>query len=373
MKRLLAALAVSAALAAAGGTGGRGDGRRLLEFGWDMPSTEALRRDVRQMEKAPFDGVVLDVALKGRGSVAWTFWTPDPWRDEDLAPARDDLRATRFRRFSDNFLRLNVAPGRVDWFDPAFSAIVTKAAQAARFVRQAGLRGILLDPEQYDGIGPFDFGQRPLRGAQPFVAYAAQARARGRELMAAMAAEHPNLTILTLFGHSLAQAQLPYALPPAPGDPPVSGTFYALLPAFLDGLLEAAPPGFLLHDVHELSYPYKTEAQFARAVENVRRAAALSAVPDAYARHVRVGFGIWIDYDSGRRGWHPDAPERNHFRPAELERALRAALAASDRYVWIYSERLNWWTGENLPVAYRHAVMRARRPARDYTRRSVAP
>jgi hypothetical protein len=36
------------------------------------------------------------------------------------------------------------------------------------------------------------------------------------------------------------------------------------------------------------------------------------------------------------------------------------ALGATDRYVWIYSERPRWWTAERLPPAYVEALTRAR-------------
>ena len=43
-----------------------------------------------------------------------------------------------------------------------------------------------------------------------------------------------------------------------------------------------------------------------------------------------------------------------------MREALRLALEISDRYVWLYSEKANWWTGENLSEAYIKAVIDAR-------------
>jgi hypothetical protein len=33
----------------------------------------------------------------------------------------------------------------------------------------------------------------------------------------------------------------------------------------------------------------------------------------------------------------------------------------ADRYVWSYSEKMNWWTGENLPPGAEDALRSARR------------
>jgi len=70
----------------------------------------------------------------------------------------------------------------------------------------------------------------------------------------------------------------------------------------------------------------------------------------------RIGFGLWLDYRSHTVGWFPDAPVRNYFTPAAFREALRAARRVADAYVWVYSERLNWWTGEGVSPAYVEAL-----------------
>ncbi|HET6386638.1 MAG TPA: hypothetical protein VFJ58_24875, partial [Armatimonadota bacterium] len=127
--------------------------KKLIEFGWDEPDTAQVRQNVHQMEQAPFDGVVLNAHYRdahGANQVLeWTGFsaTPIPW--ESLQPALADLKAVRWRRFTDNFLRFNTSPGDVDWFDD-FSAITHNAAMAARLSRQGHLKGILFDTEAYE-------------------------------------------------------------------------------------------------------------------------------------------------------------------------------------------------------------------------------
>ena len=84
-----------------------------------------------------------------------------------------------------------------------------------------------------------------------------------------------------------------------------------------------------------------------------------SASPDRYQRQVLAGFGIWLDNESDQRGWDPANHARNYFTPAEFEQTVRHALATSDRYVWIYSQKPRWWNGERVPPEYVKALARA--------------
>ena len=65
--------------------------------------------------------------------------------------------------------------------------------------------------------------------------------------------------------------------------------------------------------------------------------------------------------DHKKKGWHVADFAKNYFTPAEFETAVRSALAVSDGYVWIYSERPKWWTNEMLPKEYVEALAKARK------------
>jgi hypothetical protein len=73
----------------------------------------------------------------------------------------------------------------------------------------------------------------------------------------------------------------------------------------------------------------------------------------------QAGFGIWMDYNSGNLGWHPEDFSKNHFSLQEFEQSVRAALEVCDEYVWVYTERLNWWTQEKVPPEYIAALRAA--------------
>jgi len=75
---------------------------------------------------------------------------------------------------------------------------------------------------------------------------------------------------------------------------------------------------------------------------------------------VQAGFGLWLDFESDRRGWSSLDPSKNYFSPEGFGQVLRAALSESDGYVWVYSEKPDWLTGRGLPGAYRRALAAAR-------------
>src|SRR4030095_10037009 len=113
---------------------------------------------VAAMERnTPFDGCVFHAnwnkpdGVRG-GSFTWECWSRRAFTEAELAQGRADLKATNFTRMSHNFLRFNVTPGDVDWFDDAaFAAVVNNARLAAKLAHDGGgCDGVLFDIEQYD-------------------------------------------------------------------------------------------------------------------------------------------------------------------------------------------------------------------------------
>lgn len=326
---------------------------KLIEWGWDQPATAYLREHIATMEQAPFDGVVLTVLGSDHGKpidFQWQTWGKQAFTREQFAQAVADLRATKFHRFTDNFLRFNATPGDVDWFDDSgWQAICANGALAAWICKEGRLKGLMFDTEQYN-TPPFDYSKQKEK--RPFDAYAAQARQRGRELARAMTAVKPDLTILYTFADSLLTLSPEGPLPEAA---------YGLLPAFLDGMLEGAGRHAAFYDALEMAYPTRERSRFEQLKQAVQAAKRLSSVPILYAARMRTGFGLWMDHDWRRHGWDPISTAGNYFQPDELRQALESALATTDKYVWLYSEQLNWWTGKGLSPAYVQAVQAGRK------------
>jgi len=330
--------------------------KKLLQWGWDEPDTAFLRQHLPEMEQSPFDGCVFGVRHGAGGSFTWQFWGRRRFTRDEVMDAFLDLRALRPRRFREFFLRVNVTPGDVGWFQD-ITPILANARLAAELARAGHARGILLDVEQYQGQ-PFEFHAQPLTSAYGWDAYAAQARRRGREIMTAFQEGYPDLVVFLTFGHSL-----PWVMSER-GTKPLAETPYGLLAPFLDGLLEAAHGRTVVVDGYELSYGYREPARFAQARRLVHQdVLAIVGAPEAYRRRLRLAFGLWLDYDWRRLGWSATDPDRNYFTPAALGLALSAALHETDEYVWIYGETSRWWEAMGsegrVPDAYQEAIRSA--------------
>jgi hypothetical protein len=146
------------------------------------------------------------------------------------------------------------------------------------------------------------------------------------------------------------------------GDP---NSRYALLPAFMDGMLEGANPRTKWVDAWEFAYTYKERQQFLEAYHTVTNKIPLydvTAVPDLYRSKMRVGFGLMLDYlygPEGRLPWNTTDLSKNYFSPSEFGRSVQTALNVSDEYVWVYSERVGFFPPRGLPPAYLEAIRAA--------------
>jgi hypothetical protein len=355
--------ALVALLLLAGSAASEAKTKYLIEMGWDEPDPSFMRRHLAQMEAAPFDGVVYHVggdrggANRGlTGAFTWQAWGRRTFRESELASDIRDLEATRFVRLRRNFLRVNVTPGNVDWFDD-YAPILANLRLAAGIARRAGSTGILLDTETNAGA-IFSYPKQHGRDRRNFALYAAQARKRGAEVMRALEAGYPGLTVfLTLAGtHADIQRR---------GDRiAFDRGAYGLLPSFVDGMVEAASSSATIVDGMEAAYQVRRPAEIAPFLTARDHLIAASAQPDKYRRTVSRGIGIWLDFDWRNRGWRDRDPDRNYRSPEALRATLRRALEGADEYVWLYAEQARWWTEKGgrarLPDAYVEAVRAAR-------------
>ena len=352
--------AASAGVYAQGPATQPGDGKKLIEFGWDEPDTTFMKAHIEQMERTPFNGCVFHVNSVGADGAKkpflWECWGKRAFKASELAASLDELKATKFTRFTENFLRFNTAPGDLDWFDD-FSAVVNNAELAARVAREGKARGLLFDTEAYTKA-LFDYRAQRDAKTKTWEQYAAQTRLRGSEVMRAMQAGYPDLTVLLTFAYSLPLEQ-------TKADPKkLAETEYGLLAPFLDGMLAEAKGNTRLIDGYELSYGFDDLSEFPPAYKKMKEGVLpFVARPELHARHFSCGFGIWLDNNWRKAGWDVSDLSKNFYSPQKFENSVRDALKHSDKYVWIYTEQPRWWTDrgtpEKLPQAYDEALRKA--------------
>ena len=363
MKFAARAAAVAAlALLGAVAIGAPSPGKKLIEFGWDEPDARFMRDHIAQLQASPFDGCVFHVnyrTFKGaERNFSWDVWGRARIAPTQLDSARVNLAATHFGRFRENFLRVNVTPGDLDWFED-YGAVMNNLELAARLAKAGGCPGILLDTEAYKGP-LWDFRAQTKQHPHAWDELSAQVHKRGGEAMAALERGYPGLTVFLSMAYSMPLDETKAAKRPLPD------TRYGLLVPFVDGMIAAASDSAVIVDGHEGTYPYRDPAAFAARADTARHAARrLMAQPDRAARLLSVGFGLWLDYDSERLGWHADHPESNYFTPTGFANSLQAALDHADRYVWIYCQKPRWWTAEGgtqmVPAAYDSVLRVVRR------------
>lgn len=321
-----------------------GADRYFIAHGWDLLAVRPadVARHLDQWAKIPLDGVCLVVRAPhpdGTELNSLTILTDPPWAPEWFTNELIALRSCAMGTLRKNFLIAYWSPQRrLDWTDDeAWARVATNHAVLAWLAREGRAAGIMIDPEDYHETHQFT----RVPGDPPWPQVQTLARQRGRQLMTAMATAYPNITLLSFW---LLSAYQPYLEEPHP--PAAVAEEGHLGPAFINGLLEALPPGARLVDGDEFAYRYDAARDdFHRGAWRVRNPARTLVAPEnqsTYAAQVLVGFGLYLDMYINP----PDSPwyfgPLHGSRPHRLYANLSTALRVADKFVWIYGEQRDW-------------------------------
>ena len=356
--------------------------KKLIAWGGtDNYTAEDVQMNIRKIEELPFDGMIIQgfkTTKQKDGQVVmldWESFGKLQWQRDELAPAINVLKNIDWQRFTDNFLRFNVStsPGMdVDWFDN-FDAPIHNAALWAQVAKDAGYKGWAFDVEDYYPTGSygeriFYYPELKYKDTKTFAEYQAQVRLRGYQVMQAIQAEYPDITLLLMVAHS-------YAYRDIEAKKPLPEISYGLLPAFLNGLIDAAGPQVKFIDGQEQAYGYLTSEDYYRGYHVTRQEALVLVPPELrtkYQTQMDVGVAIYSNYVLGLTDWPGHYP--THYFTLEerlriFEQNVYYALKTSDQYVWLYSEHLSWWRpGWTYPVP--EGALAAIRSARQKVRNS---
>jgi len=337
--------------------------KKIVEYGWDVPYPDFVRDNIREMEKRPFDGIIFRTKDFNHA------FDVRPWKQADLQPQLDTLAQIEWQKFRDNFLTLYAANNwNMDWFNNEHWKVIAENMKLFSLaVRSGHCVGLCFDPEPY-GTDPWIYpGTYKDRSFQEV---AEQVRRRGRQFITALQEHMPQLTILSLFQLGLfgdimdepdAQVRQQKLLK----------KWMILLPAFYNGILEAAAPGTILIDGNESAYYYESPDEFYRAYHLIRQRAQ-TLVPELlrkkYNAQVQAGMALYIDQTLAKR----TTETTSHFLSPDqqlkfFEHNVYYALTTTDEYVWCYSERMNWWLPPEkvekdrvLPAGVEEALISAR-------------
>ena len=252
-------------------TASPGSEKKLIEYGWDVPTPAQMRDELAVMEKRPFDGLIFRLSA---GQNAFVTKPLDPAK---FAEDERILRDLRFTRFTNNFVLVWGSPAAgFDWFDNAQWEVIAANAELLVGIAQAGhVRGICFDPEPYD-FHLWDYAKQPKAKDHAFADYRAKVRQRGAQLMRAFEKRMPGALILTFFHVSLFDRFAD--LPETARTERLAREGWGLMPDFFVGLLEAASPNAQFIDGNENAYYYTSREQYFRAYQAIH-SRALGLVP----------------------------------------------------------------------------------------------
>ena len=338
--------------------------KKLIELGWGAMTPGRLLENLARVEQTPFDGTALKISgTDDAGKPVGVFQTciPRPWKAEWFNGEIETLRKLKSARLTENFASVSLSVSKGDFADAfddeGWKTIAEHFRIVARIAKQGGLRGLMFDPEGY-GATVISSRSR-THPEKSFEEYAAKVRQRGREMMAAMAGEYPDMVFFTLFMNSGT------ALGALGGDPRETmerNERYSLYPALVNGWLDAVPPTVTIVDGFEMAYPHSDEAQYLKHVNGIRNTTVALVSPEnrlKYRGQVQAGLALYMDAFAGapKSDVHADVyldPPLTGTIVERLQQAAGSALDAADEYVWIYGEQYRWWPDSEKPDATRY-------------------
>jgi hypothetical protein len=307
------------------------------------------------LDSLPFDGIAVYLRSSDFSvNVTTSILNPKELDGAEISSVLSPLRGLSFHRLTENFAA--VLGGHPPDFMDDWSAVVSNFARLAKAARETGLKGVYFDNETYDR--PWTDYPKGVRHADKSLKeYQDQARLRGRQIMEAMTAQFPEITVILLHGPYLSEPPAPAPLfPRVQESNELNGPFFV-------GFVEGAGLRAKVVDGGEL-YHLRTEEEFKAARQWRKRTfpskdvdcAFLSpALREVWEAKVGVAFGV---IDKPFQGLAMD--------PAVLTATLSRALRHSDRHAWLYVEGPSFLKppGEGgAPAAWVDAVRRARESA----------
>ena len=323
--------------------------KKLIKCGWDMTHPDFVCRNIRNMEKRPFDGIIFRL-----GDDHNLAFDTRAWDEISLQSQFEYLRKIEWQTFTDNFIHLYATNSQgMNWFNDNHWKVITDnlrlVVRAAKIGRCVGLS---FDTESY-GPNPWMYtaGNYPTK---TFGAVAAMVRRRGAQFITALQGEMPEIKLLSF--HQLGYFGENRFVNPGILDDPnperrerlLSQDSSALLPAFFNGILDAAGSGVTLIDGNENSYFYRSSEEFYKGYHVVKQRVLSLVAPEnqkKYRAQVQAGQAIWQTWCIPTTSQFQTL---GHFLASEdrvqyLEHQVYYALQTTDKYAWFYTDKQEWW------------------------------
>lgn len=354
--------------------------KKLIFFGWHMPYIQQFGENMEVYEKPPFDGISLRISKEaGSGNI----FMVKNWKEvNDKAKEEEMTRAAAVKAseiLTDNFIVLYGA-SQMDWFsDDDWKLAEEQIRYNLKLARTAGCKGIVWDPEPYKpGKNPWRYNEQEKTSQYSFEQYNSQVRKRGAQFISVLQDEFPGIVIFSLRELSDWQNGSPFSTPLLPVIDRVKtidkmkNAWWGLHIAFYVGMIEAIKPGTQFIDGNEEAYFYTSPGEFYEVRNTLTVDAKALIPPELWEKHScynRIGNAIAAEYITGNwlgmspfpyrltgQGVMMSAEEKVQW----LEHNAYYALKTADEYAWLYTEGMNWWTGEKVPSGFQEALFSAK-------------
>lgn len=267
-------------------------------------------------------------------------------------------------------------PDRLDWRDDkAWANFAENLASMAWLAKEGGLKGLMLDPEEY--CGALQYIQTP---ADPsFDECKKLARQRGREVFSRVFQEYPDMVLFTLWYFAKFRAWMENGAQTHPDT--LADDCGELLQYFYNGILDIVPPGVKIVDGCEHYSHSATRFQYMNNAI-VQSTGALAFVdPVNYVKYrSQVLYSSAHYFDMYRTNANPKSiwyhGPVNGSRLEHLRLNIEQSLYTATEYVWLYGEGsgklFNWRDGhyshrqtwEELIPGMTETIMVAKDPER---------
>jgi hypothetical protein len=354
--------------------------KKLIDFSQHSPIFSEFRDQFKMYENGPFDGISVKLSKEaGNGDVFmvdnWAKVSQETKDEERKIAASINVSTT----LTDNFLVLFGA-SQMDWFsDDDWAKVDAQLRYAAQLAKLAHCKGILWDAEPYKpGKNPWKYVEQEKAGQYSFEEYYSQVRKRGAQFITALKDEYPGLIIFSLRELSDWQNGSPFSTSLFPITNKENTIFelqegwWGLHVPFYIGILDAITSDVEFIDGNEEAYYYTSALEFYRVRSTLTDDAKALVPPELQKKHTQIyklGHAIAPEYIAGNWLGMQPFPYRltgqgKMMTPDEqckwLEYNTYYSLKASDKYAWTWTESINWWTGENLPIGFKDAIISAK-------------
>ena len=345
--------------------------RKFILSGWEMGcgiSAELLAKKASDFYVSGIDGVGIRLSVTAAdGSRLNKLMHDQVWTKEAFLPKVEGYRRALSlpglrHSFMGEFLRSPT--NRIDWTDSAaWDRIGKSLAVSAWFARETGMKGCIIDYEDYHRQKQFVW--RP--GDLEYGELSSLVRRRARDMFREVYREYPDMTIISYWLLSIDPDYFWSVSAPAmardKGD---------LWPHFVNGILDAMTPGAILVDGNEEGYRFFAgRGDFNLSSVQQRDHVIELIAPEnrvKFRSQVRVGFGLYVDafenpeFDKeGKKSKWYRQPVGGSRAAAFALHATEAAYASSE-YVWLWNEKRPWvdW-GKPMPKILMTDMTRVRK------------